>query len=95
MTPRESLLAAMAAIKAFVEDDESPEERAEQINVMCANVIDAHGPALLAALDDAERYRWLRDVCRAEHDSDIAAGIGWRSHANGSLDLWIDAARKA
>lgn len=83
MTPRESLLAAMAA--------QMSGDRART----ALELVDDHGPELLAALDDAERYRWLRDECRAEHDADIAAGIGWRSHANGSLDLWIDAARKA
>ena len=64
-----------------------------------------HGPALLAALDDAERYRCVRDLARIRSSSggydhwtlDIPdPGIELDTYAvfDAAIDAAIDAARK-
>ena len=59
---------------------------------LAQELVDKHGTALLAALDDAERYRWLRDPA----NNDNAA---WLKIANyyctaEEIDAAIDAARE-
>lgn len=64
----------------------------------CTRLIRDHGQALLDALEDADRYRWLRDSpdCEVEVYTPTdknAAGFGaWHGHSD--KDAAIDAAIK-
>lgn len=67
----------------------------------CALLLRTHHAALAAMMADAERYRWLRDNCVREWESDMDHDRGARSldidfDAPGwDLDSAIDTARQA